>query len=303
MTAKVQYPQAQPIPLPNNITDDTSHFSPQRARDLTGPVISTHQSLSSNVNYKIDITAEVDSHSQCYDCNGAVSLNSSMQSNVPSPFSGSADHYMHLNMPGGQWEQWSKYVSNDLQCSHYTNLRQQIRSNDDKTKGTAFFSQKEVLWNPMGSHNRYMHTKSRIVKTSDTNILQKQISNDAEKEIQPVSKREYLKRAIKQYGSTVIIFHISHSLLSLGLFYLLISRYVYYPYWFYKFDRYILSWINRFYIYCFVYYQNFKYLYQLLKITVYFGGIKHDVGSIIVISDISMISVRIIYRNIYLYIS
>uniref|UniRef100_A0A6M2DWF6 Uncharacterized protein n=1 Tax=Xenopsylla cheopis TaxID=163159 RepID=A0A6M2DWF6_XENCH len=134
MTAKVQYPQAQPIPLPNNINDDTAHFSPQRARDLTGPAILNHQSLNTNVNYKIDVTAEVDSHTQCYDCNGAVSLNSSMQSNVPSPFSGSGDHYMHLNMPGGQWEQWSKYVSNDLQCSHYTNLRQQIRSNDEKTK-------------------------------------------------------------------------------------------------------------------------------------------------------------------------
>lgn len=42
----------------------------------------------------------------------------------------------------------------------------------------------------------------------------------------PLSAKEKLKKAVKDYGSTVIIFHVSISLLSLGGCYLLVSRYV-----------------------------------------------------------------------------
>lgn len=38
-----------------------------------------------------------------------------------------------------------------------------------------------------------------------------------------MSKKDQLKKAIKDYGSTVIIFHIGISLISLGGFYLLVS--------------------------------------------------------------------------------
>jgi len=39
----------------------------------------------------------------------------------------------------------------------------------------------------------------------------------------PLSARQKLKMAIKDYGSTVIVFHITISLISLGFFYLLFS--------------------------------------------------------------------------------
>lgn len=39
-----------------------------------------------------------------------------------------------------------------------------------------------------------------------------------------LSNKEKLKKAVKEYGSTVIVFHIGISLLSLGLFYALVSR-------------------------------------------------------------------------------
>lgn len=39
----------------------------------------------------------------------------------------------------------------------------------------------------------------------------------------PLNKKEQLKKAFKDYGSTVIIFHVGISLISLGSFYLLVS--------------------------------------------------------------------------------
>lgn len=39
----------------------------------------------------------------------------------------------------------------------------------------------------------------------------------------PLSKKEKLKKAVKEYGSTVIVFHVGISLVSLGACYLLVS--------------------------------------------------------------------------------
>lgn len=41
-----------------------------------------------------------------------------------------------------------------------------------------------------------------------------------------MSTKEKMKKAVKEYGSTVIVFHVTISLFSLGACYLLISRYV-----------------------------------------------------------------------------
>lgn len=43
-------------------------------------------------------------------------------------------------------------------------------------------------------------------------------------EVQKFSRKDKLKRAVKEYGATVIIFHVTLSLMSLGLSYLIISR-------------------------------------------------------------------------------
>lgn len=43
----------------------------------------------------------------------------------------------------------------------------------------------------------------------------------------PTSAKDKLKKAVKDYGSTVIVFHVSISLMSLGTCYLLVSRYVF----------------------------------------------------------------------------
>jgi len=131
LTCKQEYPQAELLPLPMNIDPtESTRFSPQRARDITSTAINTH--TWNNIDITMDssrlASSALDPHVGSYDCTGAVSLSSSMQSNVPSPFGG-GNSFTHLHMPGGQWEQGSKWMSHDLQSSHYTNLRREARKN------------------------------------------------------------------------------------------------------------------------------------------------------------------------------
>lgn len=136
MSVQRSYPLAAALPLPPNIdASETRRFSPLRSRDINATALLTHQSFAppNATTGQIDVTVDmsagsaVDPHVQSYDCTGAVSLNSSMQSNVPSPFGG-MHKFTHLNMPGGAWAQESKFLSHELNSSHYTNLRQEVRS-------------------------------------------------------------------------------------------------------------------------------------------------------------------------------
>lgn len=125
-----KYPQAAALKLPTNVVDINSaemgRFSPQRERDVSGPVINSYYVKQQDCYSGIDITVQVDPHVNKYDCRGAVNLSSSMQSNVPSPFSGS---HTHLNMPGSQWGQGQKYLSDHLHSAHYLTLRNEYRNN------------------------------------------------------------------------------------------------------------------------------------------------------------------------------
>lgn len=47
---------------------------------------------------------------------------------------------------------------------------------------------------------------------------------DKRKETTQMSKKERLKIVAKDYGKTVIVFHVGISLISLGMFYTLVSR-------------------------------------------------------------------------------
>lgn len=47
---------------------------------------------------------------------------------------------------------------------------------------------------------------------------------DAELQTEKLTKKEQLKRAFKEYGATIVVFHVGISLLSLGGFYVLVSR-------------------------------------------------------------------------------
>ena len=123
-----RYPEAPTLPLPNNISEifanETSRFTPERARDITAPVLlyssSNHKQFSagskgSRASFDINnsnwtSTSPQDSHVESYDCFGAVSLYSSMQTSVPKPFN-STGKSTYLNMPGSQWSRDGKYIA------------------------------------------------------------------------------------------------------------------------------------------------------------------------------------------------
>ncbi|XP_055303013.1 uncharacterized protein LOC129568769 isoform X2 [Sitodiplosis mosellana] len=253
LSAKQNYPQAEPLPLPINIDPNESmRFSPQRARDITSNTIATNiwnaRSFDITIDSsKYDIKSDADPHVGSYDCTGAVSLNSSMQSNVPSPFGG-MHNYTHLNMPGGQWAQCNKWMSHDLHSSHYTNLRREVRNNmlqDEKSVTLA-----KAMWMRMSQSNvmrssfaclssinhysslshlnvasnqtthRMFSDKKDVVKTDELN---KENETKTPEEPVALTARAKLKNAIKDYGSTVLVFHIAISLVSLGIFYQLVN--------------------------------------------------------------------------------
>lgn len=124
-----KFPQAAALKLPTNVVDinaaEMGRFSPQRERDISGPVINSYYEKQQDHYSGIDITVQADPHFNKYDCRGAVSLSSSMQSNVPSPFSG---NHTHLNMPGSQWGQGHKYLSDHLHSAHYLTMRNEYRN-------------------------------------------------------------------------------------------------------------------------------------------------------------------------------
>ncbi|XP_037960340.1 uncharacterized protein LOC119689556 [Teleopsis dalmanni] len=209
------YAAASALPLPNNIdAAETTRFSPQRSRDISATVILSNYG---NTMPSIDITADNsvssmgnsnwDPHVQSYDCFGAVSLNSAMQSNVPTPFGG-MHKFSHLNMPGGQWSQEYKFTSQNLQSHHYTALRKNVRS------GWVAYDQNAVV------------DKKVDYATNPWNVQSKRsycTNPKTDTEPKPLSKKDQMKKAFKEYGTTLIVFHVGISLLSLGSCYLLVS--------------------------------------------------------------------------------
>lgn len=239
LTSSQDYPQVAPLPLPANIDpNETITFSPERARDISSTEMQCHAAMSTST-YPIDVTCDqnaVDPHVHSYDCHGSVHLNT-MQSNVPQPFSSGAQFRNHLNMSGGQWAQNGKFMSQHLQASHYTNLRQQVRLDWDK-KG-AFMPNRSfhclIAARTSTNPDQYRQLMSQIqvmrgaysTANGPTAPSQSGETNDEKKSPPKTeSKQSKLKQAVKEYGATVLIFHISLSLASLGTFYALVSRYV-----------------------------------------------------------------------------
>lgn len=209
-TAQMRYPVAKSIPLPRNvegiITNEIGRFSPQRTRDLNGPVIVSQTSGKVMPLFQIERTKTCfDPRVASFDCMSAVNLNSSMQTNVPYPFS-SKGKSTHLNMPGGQWESKNKFISEDMQKAHSYNMKK-------KKEGMRMF---HTLT------NNYDLSSSFFTRRASSD------SKQSKKEIGEVklTLRQKLQKAITEYGTTVIVFHVGISLVSLGTCYILVSRYV-----------------------------------------------------------------------------
>lgn len=281
---------AELMPLPHNIDqNESTRFSPQRHREMNGTILAANQLFQQQQpQQSIDITVDQsrsahDPHVGPYDCQGAVSLSASMQSNVPTPFGG-LNKFTHLNMPGGQDGQGIRLMASDQQQTHYyTQLRQQTRQDwatydqnatvASKAKSSTGRIRGEsstiafTLPNAMTNNSWHVLTTAQSVacflRTStkpnataaaigmnDLNGRQrrdfatqssaaadgKTVTEAAHKPNEEaatatttvvLSRGERLKKAVKEYGSTVIVFHVGISLLSLGTCYALVSRCVF----------------------------------------------------------------------------
>jgi len=66
--------------------------------------------------------------------------------------------------------------------------------------------------------------EENVTKSSaDANIKEEESPSSTAPQEGPLTTKEKLKRAVRDYGATVLVFHITMSLMSLGFFYLLVS--------------------------------------------------------------------------------
>lgn len=121
---------------------------------------------------------------------------------VPQPFSGLHNYAIALAMPGGGWSCVDKFQAAQIHSSHYTALRTEFRKR----------------WNISGIRH-FSSSSPPPSSTTATASTGKPEDIVVEK---PLSRKDQVKKAFKEYGSTVIIFHVALSLASLGGFYLLV---------------------------------------------------------------------------------
>ncbi|XP_076232383.1 uncharacterized protein LOC143177938 isoform X2 [Calliopsis andreniformis] len=223
VTSIRRYPDPPTLPLPMNVSqifaNETARFTPERSRDIAAPVFLYNQrnecksfsEQSSNSMDRSNIPATCsDTHVDSYDCFGAVSLNGTMQSNVPKPFCSSGKS-THLNMPGGQWARDGKYIAEDMQKSHYRSVQLPPWKLD-------------VGGSPMSTLLRNVYWPNYTISMGySTNVSQqlKDSRNTPNKQctVPNLTKKERFKRIVKDYGITITVFHIGISLISLGACY------------------------------------------------------------------------------------
>ncbi|XP_071442833.1 uncharacterized protein [Hetaerina americana] len=239
-----------------------AQFSQERARDISGPNIDSHfQGAKLNFGQGKHQAGE-DAHVGAYACSGSgIHLNSVMQPNVPLPFhsassgghekaSEAGDHSSYVDNPpeGGHWTGGEKYLAEDRKNVHARGGRQGggegIGSKPGTTplaghnKSLAFLigslpvtccGLPSINHSPVGcngivlvSHQAlgsrlFLPMKSMSCLAFSTSV------NNSNINVAPLSRKDKLKKAVKDYGATVIVFHVGISLLSLGGFYLAVS--------------------------------------------------------------------------------
>ncbi|XP_029040643.1 uncharacterized protein LOC114874989 [Osmia bicornis bicornis] len=226
VTSVRRYPNPPTLPLPTNVSEifanETGRFTPERARDISVPVLLYYKSDCKSFNSEQPSklaeplnSSEVckDTHVDSYDCFGAVSLNGTMQSNVPKPYSSNGKS-THLNMPGGQWARDEKYIAEDMQKSHYRTVNLPLLKLDKR--GLASYVSTNVLLQRMYPEKYIFgmgystNASQQVTDTQDTDKKPKYIN---------LSKKEKFQRVIKDYGATVVVFHVVISIISLGACY------------------------------------------------------------------------------------
>ncbi|XP_076628095.1 protein FAM210A [Colletes latitarsis] len=229
VTSVRRYPDPPALPLPTNVSEiyanETGRFTPERSRDIAAPVLLygksddcksffSERSTPTAPSTGTPITCG-DNHVGSYDCFGAVSLNSTMQSNVPKPFC-STGKSTHLNMPGGQWARHGKYIAEDMQRSHYRNvcfpqMKQDISGPASQILATTTFLRTVPRPKYILSMRYTTDSSQQSNSAKSTNVKPQEYIGS--------TKKERFKIIVRDYGRTVLVFHIGISLISLGGFY------------------------------------------------------------------------------------
>ncbi|XP_014218363.1 uncharacterized protein LOC106646753 [Copidosoma floridanum] len=223
-----QYPEAPRLTLPCNVSEifntETSRFAPERTRDIAAPVFLFNSKINNQSwSYFAIRNKHQDSHVDSYDCFGTVSLNGAMQTNVPKPFC-SAGKATYLNMPGGQWSRDGKYLAEDMAKSHFCvhKMRHFKRSGILDGAISDSLTIRGYATSTRGT-SRNGATDAKQVSTSKTGSDGAKPGKIDQKSWLKMSKAERLNIIIRDYGRTVIVFHVGISLVSLGIFYGLVS--------------------------------------------------------------------------------
>ncbi|EFN67012.1 Transmembrane protein C20orf108 [Camponotus floridanus] len=213
VTSVRHYPDPPILDLPNNVCDifanETGRFTPERVRDVALYTEKNGSAIVSMVNCSGFPKIRDNGHMDSYDCFGAISLNGTMQSNVPKPFS-SHGRSMHLNMPGGQWSRSGKYIAEDMQRSHYRKL--------------SYAATNIFITSPLLRTTCWPNCVVRMSYSTDGFQAPKGAKKDllTPLAIASMPKRERFRLMLRDYGGTLLAVHITFSLICLGCCYMVV---------------------------------------------------------------------------------
>ncbi len=232
-------------------------FSPTRARDILDRSVDqeAHNSRKNSSVQGVQGPIETEYAAEerrkiddvvTYNHTANVSLSSVMQSNVPEPYSNQSMSPGPQNMPMGGVMRNQKYVAGELTDNHpsrnYTTSSQHdqgkvswMESFISGRKSAGDGCQSICDFNLAAKSLLHQHCVAIVPRCTGNAILSnpplayfsvKSYSTDANDETAEtnLSQKERLKRAVKEYGGTVVVFHVCISLISLGGFYLAVSR-------------------------------------------------------------------------------
>ncbi|KAK4011495.1 hypothetical protein OUZ56_020613 [Daphnia magna] len=190
--------------LPSNMEEldaqDRVGFSANRHKDISFGVVQSQTSSMFGGSFMSDQSSQGAQQLENYECLGSISLNAVTQTNVPQPFYPSIEkeNSPRINLPENCINQQIKFTSSDLQETLHPGSNQSVQEGIMKIRGNCWYLQH-------GLHNAWIPNQSSVRYYSDAKA--------------PESTKTKLKRAVKDYGATVIVFHVLISVTSLSICY------------------------------------------------------------------------------------
>ncbi len=120
---------------------------------------------------------------------------------------------------GEDCEQFKKWLNNSAKYRFTNCAHQQQGVQDGCMVVSKIFKEQQQLISIPAQRRRY----STPASPSKSGGKQEEVSGKSSPQVQ-LTQRQKLQRTVKDYGATVVVFHIGISLMSLGGFYLAVSR-------------------------------------------------------------------------------